>query len=434
MTTPADNAVRSWICFQIGAREHYAVPRAISASGRDVRLVTDVWATAHSRSWMPKAWRQRSHPDVPSQWVTSWNVSAFALRLKTQSRTTWDRILIEDQWFQKKAATALRKLVAQHSQPPIVFAYSYAALRILETARELGCPTVLGQIDPGPVEVRLVQKLEAAYGLHNANWPTPEYWDNWRRECELADRIVVNSEWSRQALEQELGCTDKLERISLAYERQAECSGDGNSQTAISSTGPSTTRVQDETGKHSPVDGPALPAKFTQDRQLQVLFLGQVILRKGIAELIDAVRNLQDAPVHWTIVGSGTSQLMEELQRLPSVTVAGQVVRSEAVRFYQTSDVFILPTHSDGFALTQLEAAAYGLPIIASRHCGEVVDNEQNGLLLDEVSGGEIAATVQQLLDRPEMLAQFRETQQQRPVYGVDALAHRLSQLADTLL
>jgi glycosyltransferase involved in cell wall biosynthesis len=33
----------------------------------------------------------------------------------------------------------------------------------------------------------------------------------------------------------------------------------------------------------------------------------------------------------------------------------------------------ILPTLSDGFALTQLEALAYGCPVIASQFCGEVV-------------------------------------------------------------
>ena len=38
------------------------------------------------------------------------------------------------------------------------------------------------------------------------------------------------------------------------------------------------------------------------------------------------------------------------------------------------ADVFVLPTLSDGFALTQLEAMAHDLPVIATLACGEVVE------------------------------------------------------------
>jgi glycosyltransferase involved in cell wall biosynthesis len=49
---------------------------------------------------------------------------------------------------------------------------------------------------------------------------------------------------------------------------------------------------------------------------------------------------------------------------------------------------------SDGFAITQLEAEAYGLPVIASKFCGKVVENGFDGIVLDEPSAACIAATV----------------------------------------
>ena len=55
-------------------------------------------------------------------------------------------------------------------------------------------------------------------------------------------------------------------------------------------------------------------------------------------------------------------------------------------KFYKEADVFILPTLSDGFGLTQLEAQSWKLPVIASRHCGEVVRDGENGVVLEEVS------------------------------------------------
>ena len=67
--------------------------------------------------------------------------------------------------------------------------------------------TVLGQIDPGPAEERIVSELCLRNGRPIANWqrvPT-SYWETWREECDLCDRIVVNSAWSRKALI-ERGC------------------------------------------------------------------------------------------------------------------------------------------------------------------------------------------------------------------------------------
>ena len=59
--------------------------------------------------------------------------------------------------------------------------------------------------------------------------------------------------------------------------------------------------------------------------------------------------------------------------------------------YYCDADVFILPTLSDGFGLTQLEAQAWKLPVIASRYCGDVVRDGFNGVVLEEVSARAIA-------------------------------------------
>ena len=90
------------------------------------------------------------------------------------------------------------------------------------------------------------------------------------------------------------------------------------------------------------------------------MFLGQIILRKVIIELIEAIRFLSEMPVIWTFVGSGDKKLLDILSSLPSARVIGNVTRSEVDRYYREADVFILPTHSDGYAITQLEAAAFG--------------------------------------------------------------------------
>jgi glycosyltransferase involved in cell wall biosynthesis len=138
------------------------------------------------------------------------------------------------------------------------------------------------------------------------------------------------------------------------------------------------------------------PARFTHERPLRVLFLGLINLRKGVARLLEAARILRDEPVEFWMVGpvevaNGNTIGDAGRRRFPQgngdrVKWFGPATRNQVAEFYRDADVFILPTLSDGFAITQLEAQAHGLPVIASKNCGEVVENGVNGITLDEPS------------------------------------------------
>ena len=81
--------------------------------------------------------------------------------------------------------------------------YSYTALEPFRYAKAHGWKTVLVQIDPGPEEERIVAEEAARVPELAGGWqPAPaEYWASWREECKLADRILVNSEWSREGVD-----------------------------------------------------------------------------------------------------------------------------------------------------------------------------------------------------------------------------------------
>jgi glycosyltransferase involved in cell wall biosynthesis len=316
--------------------------------------------------------------------------------------SSWDRILQTDRWFQRKASVALEQAIRHRASPPVVFAYSYAAKGILETAKKLGCRTVLGQIDPGPVEMRLVQQLERQHGIQDSEWPGSRYWEDWHAECELADAIIVNSEWSRDALLEEGIPAEQMHVIPLAYEKM-----------------PSAQRPD----RH-------VPAIFSTDRPLRVLFLGQVIVRKGIPELAEAIRLLQGSPIEWTIVGGGDPRLLQDLRSLPQTLVTGAVSRRDVADYYRKADVFILPTHSDGFALTQLEAAVWRLPMIASERCGSVVIPGENGMRLAEVSGKGIADCVRCFVDDPAMLQRMSGSQCVSEKFSLEAVGQQFVRVA----
>lgn len=108
------------------------------------------------------------------------------------------------------------------------------------------------------------------------------------------------------------------------------------------------------------------------------------------------MRLLRDEPVRLSIYGPLTvSQSL--WQDLPNVSWAGTVRNTDIRHVYAGADVFILPTVSDGFALTQLESLGAGTPVIASKNCGNVIDHGKNGFILDHNTPEEIATLLSAL-------------------------------------
>jgi glycosyltransferase involved in cell wall biosynthesis len=312
--------------------------------------------------------------------------------------------MARNDWFQRAAIHELSR-ISRGRHAITVFAYSYAALEILRFARAEGWRTVLGQIDPGPLEQRIVSKLYAGRPDQRAQWtPPPDvYWERWRQECEVADRIVVNSSWSRSALEAEGVDAAKIRIVPLAYEPPAEAAN-----------------FQRQS-----------PERFTAARPLRVLFLGQVNLRKGAGPLLDAIASLQDTPIEFWFVGPIQIAVPPALQRGPNVKWFGPVARSETSRFYREADVFIFPTFSDGFGLTQLEAQAWKLPVIASRFCGEAVTDGSNGIILKDLSAQMIAETLRACLSDPRRLHAMSQKASSHRQFSLESIGRSLMADAD---
>ena len=372
-----DIAEEKWICCQIGARERYAVARALHQRRALDLLLTDAWLRPHSVLGLVNlGLRARFHPDLAAANVYAPGGAniAFELRSKLAGLHNWSLIMARNDWFQKAAVTRLSQIGAA-STSKMVMAYSYAALEIFKFARARGWRTVLGQIDPGLPEERIVERLYEEDLDQRGCWQPapPKYWSKWREECALADRIVVNSVWSKEALVNEGLPAAKIKVIPLAYDEP------------------------------KPNDGfrRKYPVKFTFSRPLRVLFLGQITLRKGIGPLLDAVRALRGEPIEFLFVGPIQISIPPDLQDDRQVRWIGPVPRSRTAEFYRDADVFAFPTFSDGFGLTQLEAQAWKLPIITTRFCGDVVKDGRNGWLLSDVTASAISTTLRRCLADP---------------------------------
>lgn len=202
--------------------------------------------------------------------------------------------------------------------------------------------------------------------------------------------MIVNSDWSARLVRPQLPSSAKLTVVPLAYE-------------------PSETK-------------PSKQANLPGD--LSVLFLGQVCLRKGIHEVMAAARLLEDEAIYFNIVG----QVYTAPGTNPgNVSFHGRVERCEASAWYHQADVFVLPTHSDGFALTQIEAMSHGLPVITTKHCGTVVENGVNGWIVSVGNSNELAECLRELVSDPKIVARASECAHRT------AAAYRLNHLARNL-
>jgi len=398
----------SWICCQIGAREHYAVPRALHQSQKLFCLITDAWVPPLSplKIVSPSGLKERFHSDLSQVKVHAFNKSLinFEVTQKLQKRSGWEQTITRNHWFQKRAIDKLTQLASNFSTPPILFSYSYAALELFRFAKKQGWYTVLGQIDPGISEELIVAKECQRYPHYQTDWKAAPsvYWQNWQEECNLADSIVINSDWSRQLLEDSGIAANKLKIIPLVYNPPKE------TQNFIRS----------------------YPESFNHQRPLRVLFLGQVILRKGIVSFLEAIKYLEGYPVEFWIVGTQQIQISEYFQSHSQIRWIGHINRSETSQYYQLADVFLFPTLSDGFGLTQLEAQAWLLPVIASKFCGEVVEDGVNGLLLSEVTGQAIAEALKLCLINPEKLKFLAENSTIHTKFSFVRLEHSLHNLS----
>jgi len=364
-------------------------------------LLTDGWWKLPSlaRSLPPlRRLAGRFHPDLRSASVISFGLATVWAEARGRMlRTRWyEHQKRMNTHFQARCIGELRKI--SRSDSPTVFSFSYAARSILAHAREHGWKTVLGQIDPGPMESELVSGEYERLGLSPGVTTNPPagYWDDWRAECELADRILVNSKWSATCLAGTGISKAKIEVVPCAYQPPAAAAS----------------FIRE------------YPNLFTAQRPLRVLFLGQTTIRKGIHLLMDAAKELRSEPVHFTVVGGGLDH--PSLTVPPNVTWIGAVVREQTAGFYQQADVFVLPTLSDGFGLVQLEALAWKLPVIATSRCGDAVAHGQNGILLEEVTASCLTRALGELLHSPAELKRMSQKARVSEHFSLSALAEKL--------
>lgn len=146
-----------------------------------------------------------------------------------------------------------------------------------------------------------------------------------------------------------------------------------------------------------------------------ILFVGRFVEKKGVGDLIAAMRiaAASGAATRLVLVGDGplAGELRAQVRDLPGVDFLGWQPPAEVRRWMRGAIALCVPSltapsgDAEGLPNVAIEAMAEGTPVVATRHAGiaEAVDHGETGLLVPEGDRPALAAALAAMIAQPTL-------------------------------
>jgi glycosyltransferase involved in cell wall biosynthesis len=144
---------------------------------------------------------------------------------------------------------------------------------------------------------------------------------------------------------------------------------------------------------------------------IQLLFLSNLIVEKGLFDFLEAIKYLKDieSKFYVTIIGEpfdiSEKQLLEYIitNNLANVRYEGAKYGNEKHNYFKKPTIFIFPSRNDAFGLSIIEAMQFGITVIATNEGGipDIIDDGINGFLIPKNRPEIIAEKIRFLLNNP---------------------------------
>lgn len=342
-----------WVVVFAGSRDRYEVALSLNESHRLENLITDFYSpldkplASAPLQLLPrvhKALKRRYKPGVSCakvKWSPLGLITDHLLRRSQAARD--DRLATMAGAFARKQGCGL-------------LSYSYYGYSSFKTFGINRWPKVLMQVHPHPISVRkiLYRDLEISefgkdslLGEQELSSDEPRF-ERLATEPHLADHCIVASNFTARTLIENGVPRDRVHRVPYGAD-----------------VGPDEAR-----GKRSST--------------FRVLFVGQMVQRKGLEYLLKAWKKLRLPNAELVLAGRGRvdSKLLGAFGS--QFAYMGDISEAKLEYLYNSSDIFCMPSLVEGFGLVYLEALARGLPIIATPNTGaaDIIEDGREGFIV----------------------------------------------------
>lgn len=151
-----------------------------------------------------------------------------------------------------------------------------------------------------------------------------------------------------------------------------------------------------------------------EKEKINILFLSNLILAKGVFVLLEACKLLKDKKLNFNVTFIGAAgdisvtQFQSSINKHDLNTVVryvGKKYGAEKDQFFQQADIFVFPSFNETFGLVNLEAMQHSLPVISTFEGGipDVVENGITGFLVSQRDIHSLAEKLEILIKNPQL-------------------------------
>lgn len=162
------------------------------------------------------------------------------------------------------------------------------------------------------------------------------------------------------------------------------------------------------------VDFQVIETRAHQPGPLQIVFLGNLIPRKGLHDLIATLKGIRADNWHLSVVGSPDfdrdyAERIRRTSNQPNIQLRGAMEHAEISELLSQSHVLAMPSAYEGFGIVYIEGMAFGLPAVASAAGGasDIVQDGVNGYLVHPSDQAQLRDRLSRLSNDRNLLAEM---------------------------
>lgn len=369
---------------QLGRRYQYKYAEILYKENLLDKLFTDFWfpfdfvSKVHSKAL--KSVMERRNSNIPNNFVKSFDSLGVKLSLDLRKcKNIYEISLLLVKYGKLFSKKQINRTVSSTS-----IGMCSESLENFSHYKNKGKKTVLIQYDSANDEYLFSDEV-----IKFPDWKSSvfkrsnEYYDRVYQEWEVSDKIIVNSSWAKELIIKQGASANIIDVVPLIHDENSFIIDD---------------------------------KKVNVTKPLKVLYVGSIVLRKGVQYLLEAANKLSKSQYEFHIVGSSILSLDVLRFMYPNVNFYEHVPFSEVEHFYKECDVFVFPSLSDGFGSVQVEALSYGMPVIATTACGDVVEHGVSGYLIPPNNSVEIEKHLEFLNNNRDYLHQMKLNSKKRSI------------------